>query len=307
MLKRSLLPIVVAYIALVLIWGTTWLAIKIQLHSAPPLMSVGLRFVVAGAAVFLLGRLFRVSLGAWNTRLTLVMAACLFGFNYILNYIAEIQVSSGLTAVLFGTLPFFVFGFGRLFGKESATPAAIVGAVAAFIGVTVVSASQGLHGSVWYALAAVAAAAFAGFGMVFVKQYSQSETFSAMPRAMLVSGIIMTVVAALVEKVHLSNFLTASSGGALLYLSLVGTVAAFYLNFWLLQRIKASALSLFSLLTPVVALLVGAGLAHETVGAADALGVLLILAGCGVALFLNRAEPKARLLRAVACEEEPAS
>lgn len=303
MLKRPLLPIVCAYIALVLIWGTTWLAIKIQLHSASPLMSVGLRYILAGAVVFLLQRMFRVPVGPWQPGLTLVMAVCLFGFNYVLNYIAEIQVSSGLTAVLFGTLPFFVFGFGRLFGRESMSIAAVTGAAAAFIGVTVVSASQGLHGSLWYVLAAVGAAAFAGFGMVYVKQYAQAETFSAMPRAMLLSGFTIAAVAALVENAHLSNFLSPSSGGALLYLSLVGTVAAFYLNFWLLQRIKASALSLFSLLTPVVALVVGAAFAHETVGAADTFGVLLILAGCGVALFFNGAEPGRRYAPAVVCEE----
>lgn len=273
---------------LVLIWGTTWLAIKLQLQFAPPLMSVGLRYLLAGSAVFAIMRFSRVPAGPWRPGLTVVMAVCVFGLNYILNYVAEIRVSSGLTAVLFGTLPFFVFGFGRLFGRELPTLAAVCGAVAAFAGVMVVSAAQGLHGSLLYALAAVGAAAFAGFGMVYIKQFTQSETFSAMPRAMLLSGSAMTVLAVFGGQVRASNFVSGSSLGALLYLSLVGTVAAFYLNFWLLQRIKASALSLFSLLTPIVALIVGAVFGRERIDVTDAFGVVLIVGGCGIALFLNR-------------------
>src|SRR5579864_1120417 len=112
------------------IWGTTWLAIKNSLHYVPPMTGVGVRFVLAGIALAALsaalGKRSRLRDVPWH--LAIVLAVFMFGVNYVLTYTAETHVGSGMTAVLFGTFPFFMFGFGRIAG-ERAGPLVWLGAV----------------------------------------------------------------------------------------------------------------------------------------------------------------------------------
>src|SRR5579871_1733459 len=139
------LPIVAAYALMCGIWGTTWLGIKFSLRYAPPITGAGLRFLTAGAAMYVVALLLRRTVPAralpWNV--IAVFAAFLFGLNYVLTYTAETHVGSGLTAVLFGVLPFFVFGFGHWMLGERTGPAVWFGAALALAGVAVISSTAG--------------------------------------------------------------------------------------------------------------------------------------------------------------------
>src|SRR6185437_13860919 len=103
-------------------------------------------------------------------KLIAVLGAFLFGLNYILTYTAETHVSSGLTAVLFGVLPFFMFGMGHYLIGERTTLVTWLGALLAFGGVALISLAADIHGSVWYAFAAIGAAASSAFANVYAKR-----------------------------------------------------------------------------------------------------------------------------------------
>ncbi len=168
-----MLRIVVAYAVMCAIWGTTWLAIKIGLHGLPPVTGAGVRFVFAALFLWLLGRAVGGERGpAPSRRLVVVLALTLFGGNYALTYYAETGLASGLVAVLFGTLPFFVFALGAVLLRERAGLLAVAGAAVALGGVTLISLGPDTRADWVYVLATLGAAALSAFANVELKRES---------------------------------------------------------------------------------------------------------------------------------------
>lgn len=277
---------VFAYAAMVLIWGTTWLGIKFGLRSLPPVTGVGVRFVLAGT--FLYGCAFTtrtpLRIRHLPIKLIAVLATCMFGINYVLTYLAETHLASGLVAVLFGTLPFFTFAMGHFLVEERTTARTWIGAFVAFVGVAVISLVGTVHASLPYAVAAIGAAAIAGFANVYLKRHSAAPPLEVLPPSMLCAGIVLAASGLLFEHVNLSRALSLQSLAALGYLAVFGSGIAFFLNHWLLQRVDAWIVALSALLIPVLAVLVGVILGGETFGQHDLLGAALVIGGVWIAL-----------------------
>jgi drug/metabolite transporter (DMT)-like permease len=289
--EENRLGIVSAYCAMCAIWGTTWLGIKVSLHYVPPLTGVGLRFIIAGIvmyAVAVVTSTLRQARGDTKRRtpwkLIAVLAVFLFGLNYILTYTAETRLDSGLVAVLFGTLPFFVFAFGHLLANERTTPRIWIGAAVAFAGVAAISLGGQVRGSPLFALAAIGAAAVSAFGNVYARRHSHHAPLTTLPPAMLVSGIAVFLIGILTEHVSWTSAVTPPSIAALLYLSILGSCIPFFLNLWLLQRIAVWIVGLSSLVIPVIAVAVGIALGGEVFTWRELFGSFLVLAGMWVAL-----------------------
>jgi drug/metabolite transporter (DMT)-like permease len=276
--------IVAAYALMCAIWGTTWVAIKVALTGLPPLGGAGIRFIIAGLVLYAVSAVVRRSHGAKPPlKLVLVLAATLFGCNYALTYFAETQLASGLVAVLFGTMPFFVFGFGALMLRETITRQTLAGAVLALAGVVTI-AFTGEGGSLIYVLAALTASALSAFANVYLKRYAHHDPLRTLPPAMLVAGVTMTLAGALLTPVDLRTALALPPILATLYLAIFGSAVAFYLNHWLLQRLTAWIVGLEALIIPVIAVIVGAVVAHEAFGVRELIGAALVVAGVCLAL-----------------------
>lgn len=276
---------VAAYIGICLIWGTTWYAIKVGLPYIPPITSVGARFMIAGAAMAIAAlATHRLHRSALSWKLIWVMVFALFSFNYVLIYLSETHLGSGIVAVLFGTQPFFVFFFGYLFAGERSTPLTWLGAALALGGVAVISMIGAQHGSPIYALAAVASAAIAAVGMAYAKRKARFDPLATLPIAMLIAGAVTFVVGVAVERPSLIAGLAPISIASLLYLALLGSALAFFLNLWLLKRISVAAVGLTSLVTPIIAIFVGVVFGGEAIGRRDIVGAILVIAGVWVAL-----------------------
>lgn len=279
------------------IWGTTWLGIKISLHYAPPITGAGLRFIIAGLAMYAVAAALRKTrpLREMPWELIFVLAAFLFGLNYILTYTAETHVSSGLTAVLFGVLPFFMFGMGHYLIGERTTAVTWLGALLAFGGVAVISLEVDVHGSVWYALAAIAAAASSAFANVYAKRHAHNDPLVTLPPSMLIAGIVVSAIGLGAEHPDVHRVFSLPSWGALLYLALAGSGIAFFLNLWLLQRIAAWIVGMSSLIIPVIAVAVGVAFGGEHFGPRELLGAALVVAGVWIALSrLSDGQPATR-------------
>jgi drug/metabolite transporter (DMT)-like permease len=280
------IAVAAAYAALCLIWGTTWLAIKIGLQTLGPLMGVGLRFAIAGVLLaivaFVCGEVRPLRNYPW--RVIAVLAATMFGLDYILNYVAETRLDSGLVSVLFGTSPFFNFIIGYAMLKEYAGPLVWLGALVAFAGVAIISLTGEVRASILYALCAVASAAIAAFANVYAKRYAEYPPLVTLPPAMLVAGCAIAVVGLFVEPTNWAAVFTPASLGALLYLAIIGSGIAFFLLMWLLARIPAYAVGLATLIFPVIALAVGALLGGEHLGTRELLGSALVIGGLGFTL-----------------------
>jgi len=288
--------VVAAYATTVLIWGTTWLGIKVSLAAIPPIAGSGFRFILAGLLLYTVAAALKVDFRrkAPPLHLVVVLAVTMFGINYALTYLAETRLSSGLVAVLYGTLPFFVFGFAHVMVGERATRATIVGALLALAGVAVISAVGSVHGAVWYVLAALVAAASSAYANVYLKRFADAEPFATLPPAMLLAGAGLTTWGLIFEHVDIARAATPTSLAALFYLAACGSALAFYLNHWLLQRISSSTLGLSALMIPVIAVTVGILFGGETFALRDLTGAALVIAGITLSLT-NPAKKQAPL------------
>ena len=280
-----------AYAAMCLIWGTTWLAIKFGLHTLGPFTGVGLRFTIAAAFLFAIaaatGRNRPPREMPW--KLILVLAALLFGGNYILTYTAETHLDSGLVSVLFGTLPFFTFAFGHVMVGERTTPRIWIGTVLAFAGIAIISFSHQVQASPLYAFAAIGAAAVSAFANVYAKRHAHHDPLITLPAAMFVAGIAVTVAGLAFERTDWHAALGGASLLALLYLALFGSGIAFFINMWLLQRIPVWIVGISSLIFPVIALGVGKLFGGEALTWHEVAGSALVIAGLAAALMTPRA------------------
>jgi drug/metabolite transporter (DMT)-like permease len=251
---------------------------------------VGLRFVIAGLLLYAVaavtGSLRAPRDVPW--KLVFVLATFFFGLNYILTYTAETRLDSGLVAVLFGTLPFFVFALGHVMAGERTTPQIWTGALVAFVGVGVISISGQVRGSPLYALAAIGAAGVSSFGNVYAKKHSHHSPLLTLPPSMLIAGLCVGALGLATEHVDWTRALSLPSLEPLLYMAVFGSGAAFFLNLWVLHRLAAWIVGLSALIIPVIAVVVGIAFGGEVFTWRELGGSALVVAGIWIALRKNR-------------------
>ncbi len=282
--------VVLAFAACCLIWGTTWLAIRIGLEGVPPFTGVALRFGLAALMVLGIALARGVPLGrsARERWLWLVNGTLAFAGSYGIVYWAEQWVPSGLTAVLFATYPLFVATFAHLFiPGERVRPLEVVGVLAGFAGVGVIF-SEDLRSLVGEGVSLAAAVMLgsplvASIASVAMKRWGAGIhplSLTAVPMAI---GSALTGIVALATERDATLVWTARSFGALLYLTVFGSVVTFTLYYWLLQRMPVKRLALIAYIIPVEAVLLGT-LIDEPVSARILLGSALVVGGVALAV-----------------------
>jgi drug/metabolite transporter (DMT)-like permease len=276
---------------MVLIWGTTWAAIRVGLRGIPPITGVALRFGIASAVLLAFVPVLGVKLGRsrrerrlWlsNTLLTFVIA-------YGVLYWAEQWVPSGLASVLFATFPLFVALLAHVvLPGERLTLGSAAGVLIGFAGVAVIFSEdfRALGGPKVAVAAAIllVSPVSAALGSVLVKRWGEGIhplSISAVP--MGITALVMGSLALVVEADRVVSFDTPSVL-ALLYLALVGSALPFTLYFWLLEYQPATRLALINYATPVLAVAVGSVFLDEPVTLHVVLGTALVIAGVAVAV-----------------------
>jgi drug/metabolite transporter (DMT)-like permease len=173
--------------------------------------------------------------------------------------------------------------------RERVGIAMVAGAALAFAGVATISLGRDMHGSFPYVLATLGAAAVSAFANIELKKHAASDPFRTLPPAMLLAGLTMTLAGVAFEHPDWRRGASPSSVAAVLYLAVLGSGIAFYLNHWLLQRLSAGAVGLSALVIPVIAVAVGAMLGGEAFGIKELIGSALVLIGIWFALRSPRA------------------
>jgi drug/metabolite transporter (DMT)-like permease len=292
-------PLVVALLLglISLVWGSTWLVIRVGIRDVPPLTGAGIRFILAGSVMALLAPAIVRREGGGRPPATAVLlhAGCQFCANYALVYWAETVLPSGLVSVLWSAFPLMMALLGHFVtGSERLVPRKWLGLVVSFTGILVLFTTdlrEVGRGAVGMGLAVLLAPAAVAVSTTYVKRHAAGSSSVILNRdAMLLGGILLLVMALLFERGRPFT-LTPAAVGSILYLSLAGTVLTFGVYLWLLRTVPAYRMSLTSYATPVIALLVGAAFGGEPLGASTLGGTTLVL--LGVALTLLR--PPARL------------
>lgn len=281
-----------AFAMLCAIWGSTWLAIRIGLEGAPPFLSASLRFVVASLTLVGLAAVFRSKWPANRTEWVLVgfVGLVLFTADYGLIYWGENNgVESGLSAILFATLPLQTALVANAVLKDERLTLQKLGGIAlGFVGVLVIFRGQlvtaGLDKAIPM-LAIVLSATCAAFATVALKRWGHgTDPVSFNGMAMGVGALALAAVSIVVgERWVVPSW--PQGLGAILYLALAGSVVTFVTWVWLLKESEATSLSFVALITPIVAILLGARLGNETFDTIDLVGSAIVLLGIYVSTF----------------------
>lgn len=285
-------PTALVWLALCLIWGSTWAAIRLGLDEAlPPLSFAGLRFLLALLVLLpvQLGQRTPPPRTAAERRLVLETGLLTFALNYGLVFWAEQHVSSGLAALVYATYPLFgmLLAHFRLHA-EPLTRRGVAGALLGIGGVGLLFSEQ-LGAPDRLGVLGVLAVLLASFGAawadVSVKERGVHLDPVSMTTAQLAVGTAALLAAAfLVEGNPFALRPGPKALAALLYLALVGTALGFVLLRWLMQRMAVTRTMLLNLVTPAVAVALGAVLLAERVSATQVGGGAVIIAGLLLAL-----------------------
>jgi drug/metabolite transporter (DMT)-like permease len=281
--------VALAYVVLCFLWSTTWIGIKVGLHGAPPLIGAGVRFLLAGA-VFAAWRAARgesLRVPREHRPLVVTTALLMFAFPYALVYAAETRITSGLTAVFFGTLPLYAALLAaRLLPTEPLSGAKLGGIALGIAGLVVV-----FHGALKLSSAPIAIAAMAGMlvapfftalAQVLGLRWRRSLPVTLLLAwSMVLGGAVLLAVGLAAERRYLT--LDARTLGSVAYLAVAGSVLGFALLFFLLDRVGAVPAALLNLVLPILALLEGALVYGEPLNASLAIGSAIVAAGVGVA------------------------
>jgi drug/metabolite transporter (DMT)-like permease len=269
--SASSLRIWAALGAVYLIWGSTYLAIRVMVRTVPALLGGGVRFVVAGLALLgliaLRGGLSRARLPrGMMPRVALVGTLLAAGGNGLVT-VAERHVPSSLAALLVASTPLWIVVFRSLFHDRPA-PATLAGVAIGFVGVALLLLPGNRpHGaSLGGMLIVLAAAASWGMGSFISQRVTMpADALVSTGWQMLFGGAVLLVAALLAGEagnVHAGSF-SAESLWSLVYLILVGSLVAYSAYTWLLQHAPISQVSTYAYVNPMVAVLLGWALLSE--------------------------------------------
>src|SRR5882724_9952913 len=266
--------VILAFITVYLIWGSTYLAIHYAVQTIPPLLMAGSRYVIAGTILYTWARLRgdgRPKLSHWITT-TIIGGLLLLGGNGLLVW-AEQTVPSGLAALLVATEALWIVVLDWLMpgGRRPNLPI-VVGLIAGFFGLVLLFSHGTIIGGVQLPVLGVAACLVAAFSWASGSIYGQRASLPARPilisgMQMLCGGLLMSITGLAVgegSRVHFNTIKLVSVLGWL-YLIIFGAIIGFTAYAWLVRVSTPARVSTHAYVNPVVAVLLGWSVAGEPI------------------------------------------
>ncbi|HEU5348229.1 MAG TPA: drug/metabolite exporter YedA [Ktedonobacterales bacterium] len=265
--------VILAFLSVYIIWGSTYLAIRFAVATMPPFLMAGVRFLIAGAILYLLVRLRgaeRPKLVHWRSAL-IVGGLLLFCGNGGVSW-AEVQVPSGLAALLVAVVPLWMALFDWLRpGGVYPGALAIVGLIIGFAGVALLASqaeSSGTGPQLAGILALVVATCCWAIGSLYARNAPFPKTqLLGTGMEMLAGGAVLVFVAGITGEwgqVHFAA-ISVKSLLALAFLIVFGSLIAFSAYVWLLHHVSAVSVSTYAYVNPVVAVFLGWAFADEAI------------------------------------------
>jgi drug/metabolite transporter (DMT)-like permease len=292
--------IALPFLLVALIWGSTWYAIKDQLADAPPAWSVAYRFAIASVGMFALaafgGKSFGLTrAGHW---LALSVGFTQFFLNYNLVYQAEIHLTSGVVAVLYGLLMLPNALLARLFLGQPVTARFLVGSLIGIAGIALLVVHEareapptGMVGyGVW--LTALGLLAASAANVLQAAKAARKDSLLVLLGWAMLWGTLMDAAFAWITAGPPVFPSSALYWGGVAYLAILGSVVTFPLYFRLIRDLGPGRAAYNGVLTPVVAMALSTLLEGYRWSALAAFGAALALAGMVVALRGRAAPPR---------------
>jgi drug/metabolite transporter (DMT)-like permease len=251
-----------------LVWGSTYLAIRVTDRTLPPLLMSSVRFLIAGVALYAFasrGRA-RPTRREWIAA-SITGAALLLVGNGGVAW-AETRLDSGFAALIVAIIPLYVALFDWAFFGRRLPPVAIVGLVVGFLGVALLVRPGGGN-NVAVALALVATTSAWAAGSLYARGAPLPSSPLLSAAMQMLAAAVFLGIAGLIggeaNDVHASSF-TLKPILAFVYLVLVGSLIAFSAYAWLLKNVRISVVATYAFVNPVVAVALGTLFLGETIG-----------------------------------------
>jgi drug/metabolite transporter (DMT)-like permease len=267
--RRADLRVLLAFAAIYVLWGATFLAIRIAVLELPPLFTAGVRFLTAGTLLYAWMRLRgQPAPAAAEWRSIALTALCMFVATYGALFWAEQYVTSGLTAVIEATLPITTLLIEVFVFRQQPFSARMLGAMLlGFGGIAWLLLGGGQQASAALPCLVILAGGIAwSLGAVLTRSMPRPRSLPLTAGAqMLVGGAVLLALAQLTGELESPPHLTLRAGLALAYLIVGGSLLGFTAYAWLLARMPATRVASHAYVNPVVAVALGYLLAAEPV------------------------------------------
>lgn len=277
-----------AYIALFsiyIIWGTTYLAIRIGVENLPPVLFTGLRWIVAGPILFIILLSRKYKLPNKNDLLHLgIIGLLLIGGGNVFVVFAEQWVPSGLTALLITTVPFWVVGLDAIIPQgKRINPTILFGLLLGLAGIGIIFGEdfvQLLDTSYFGGVIALMFAVFLWSAGTLYSKYKKVSVHPLMGAAiqMIIAGIIITVLGLILGEGNRFHF-TNSSFYSYLYLVIIGSLVGYGSYVYAIAHLPVSLVATYAYVNPVIALFLGWFVLDEKISLWIVLAAIVILIG----------------------------
>jgi drug/metabolite transporter (DMT)-like permease len=288
--QPSAMQRVLAYAAIYLLWGGSFLAIRDIVAVTPPFFAAGFRFVLAGAALYLVTRLRGAQrptgLEWWHS---LGLGVVMFGGNYACLFWSEQRLTSGIAAVLTAMVPVWIFlGEWLIFRTQRLTGGTLTGIILGMGGVVLLSRATA-GGSIRSANSIAAMVLLLGtllfsIGTLWSRRLTLpgDQGMRAGLQMLLGGGVLLALAAASAEFGRIPAALEAwrwHTAFSMLYLIVAASIIAFTAYTWLIHHEPATRVASYAYVNPMVALAIGVSFAHERMSPGEWAGAAFIIAG----------------------------
>jgi drug/metabolite transporter (DMT)-like permease len=287
------LRVFLAFAAIYVLWGSTYLAIRIAVQLVPPLFAAGVRFFFAGTLLFVVMRFCGRPRPTGREWASLLALGCLmFVVTYGAVFWAEKYVPSGLTSVLEATLPLITIGLEVFaFRQQRFRWGLLIPIAAGFAGVLLLLLHNPQHIAILPCAAILGGGTAWSLGAVLTRSLPlpKSKGITA-GGEMMIGGSILLILSAVAGEMHPFPHVSAKAAGALLYLVIAGSLVGFSAFVWLLGRMPATRVASHAYINPVVAVALGFFFAGEVITTRMLFGTALIVSSVALILINDKAD-----------------
>ena len=285
----------VAFLIIYVVWGSTFLAIRVAVETVPPLLAAGIRFFIAGAVLLAYVRLGGVTMPSrLEWRNLIISATLMFLASYSGLFWAEKIIPSGVASVLVATIPVWTALCEIALKRDRFRWALAVALLLGLGGVGILALGRGSSRIPLFPCLAILGAEIAwSVGSVFCKvaKLPQSKPLTAGAQ-MFAGGIMLLACSALAGEMNPWPQISMRAAGAILYLIVAGSLIAFTAYIWLLDQMPATTVASYAYVNPIIALMIGHWLGQEMLNRRILFGSGLVL---GSVVLILRSKPKPQI------------
>jgi len=307
--------IIIAFAALYLIWGSTYLGIRFAIETIPPFLMAGTRFLLAGLIMYAIAWSQGMVKSSWaNWRTSLIIGACLLlGGNGGVT-ISEKYIDSGLAAVIVAIVPIYIVVLGWATGMAPRpTPIVWLGLVGGFVGVGILLgpslrfSSNDPHGpAIGMSILLVSTFLWSAGSLYSHVAKHAASPFLTAAQQMMCGGMLLLLTGALTGELRRFHPGSVSilSVASFAYLVVIGAVVGYTAYIWLLRHCDPAKVATYAYVNPIVAVLLGAAFAGETLTMRTVVAAGLIIGS--VAMVITAQQLRARMEPPISATVAPA-